>query len=39
MRYALNGEKLANKGWKAPVDFLPSLKKYIEWTLHNPTWL
>lgn len=38
-RYALSGEKLKSLGWKAPVEFEPSLKKSIEWTLANPQWL
>lgn len=38
-RYALSGEKLKNLGWKAPVEFLPSLKKSIEWTLAHKNWL
>lgn len=38
-RYALSGEKLKNLGWKAPVEFEPSLKKSIEWTLKNNQWL
>lgn len=38
-RYALNGSKLRNLGWKPPTEFLPSLKKYIDWTLAHPLWL
>ena len=38
-RYALDGGKLKALGWKAPVEFEPSLKKYIEWTLNHPKWL
>jgi dTDP-glucose 4,6-dehydratase len=38
-RYALDGTKLKNKGWKAPKDFETSLKKYIEWTLKHTMWL
>lgn len=38
-RYALDGSKLKNLGWKAPVEFEPSLKKSIEWTLAHPLWL
>jgi dTDP-glucose 4,6-dehydratase len=38
-RYALNGAKLKKLGWEAPLEFLPSLKKYIEWTLEHDVWL
>ena len=38
-RYALDGSKLKEVGWVAPVEFEPSLKKTIEWTLAHPQWL
>lgn len=38
-RYALDGKKLKELGWQAPVEFEPSLKKSIEWTLAHPQWL
>jgi len=38
-RYALDGGKLKEKGWNAPMAFEDSLKKSIEWTLNHPTWL
>ena len=38
-RYALDGSKLKKLGWKPPVEFLPSLKKYIEWTIAHSQWL
>lgn len=38
-RYALDGSKLKELGWQAPVEFEPSLKKSIEWTLQHPQWL
>jgi dTDP-glucose 4,6-dehydratase len=38
-RYALDGTKLKEAGWKAPVGFLESLKKYISWTLKHSEWL
>ena len=37
-RYALDGSKLKNLGWKAPVPFKESLKKYVDWTLNHPLW-
>lgn len=38
-RYALDGGKLKDAGWQAPVEFESSLKKSIEWTLNHPQWL
>lgn len=38
-RYALDGTKLKEAGWTAPMEFEPSLAKYIEWTLNHPQWL
>jgi len=34
-RYALDGTKLAELGWKPPYSFEESLKKTVEWTLEN----
>lgn len=38
-RYALDGSKLKDLGWNAPLDFDESLKSTIDWTLKNPIWL
>lgn len=38
-RYALDGTKLKELGWQAPMEFEESLKKSIEWTLNNKKWL
>lgn len=38
-RYALDGTKLKEAGWTAPMPFEQSLQKSIEWTLANPLWL
>lgn len=38
-RYALDGTKLKEKGWKAPHSFEDSLKNSISWTLNHPQWL
>jgi dTDP-glucose 4,6-dehydratase len=38
-RYALDGSKLRALGWKSPLNFRTSLKKYIDWTLTNKMWL
>jgi dTDP-glucose 4,6-dehydratase len=32
-RYALDGTKIANLGWKAPVSFDESLRRTVNWTL------
>ena len=38
-RYALDGTKLKQQfGWKAPKDFVASLKQYIDWTLQHELW-
>lgn len=39
LRYALDGTKLAETGWKAPVPFEESLRRTVRWTLDNPGWL
>lgn len=39
LRYALDGQKMADSGWKAPLKFEESLKGTIEWTLRNLEWL
>jgi dTDP-glucose 4,6-dehydratase len=38
-RYALDGKKLINMGWKLPINFDESLRKTILWTLENMEWL
>lgn len=38
-RYALDGTKLKESGWIAPLTFEESLKKTIDWTLKNNIWL
>jgi dTDP-glucose 4,6-dehydratase len=38
-RYALDGAKLHDAGWIAPLEFEDSLKRYIEWTLNHKLWL
>lgn len=37
--YGLDGKKLADLGWKSPLDFDESLKNTIEWTKRHPQWL
>ena len=38
-RYMLDGTKLAELGWKVPIDFEASLTKTIQWTLEHDRWL
>ena len=38
-RYALDGTKLKETGWTAPLSFEDSLKKSIDWTLSHPEWM
>lgn len=37
-RYALDGSKIASKGWKAPLSLVDSLDQYIKWTREHPIW-
>lgn len=37
-RYALDGSKIASKGWKAPLSLAASLRQYISWTRKHPIW-
>jgi len=39
LRYALDGELLAERGWKAPVLLEESLERSVKWTLEHPEWL
>lgn len=39
LRYALNGEKIADFGWQSPIPFEESLRKTVQWTLEHPEWL
>ena len=38
-RYALDGNKLRDLGWRAPISFQQTLEKTISWTLGNKEWL
>jgi dTDP-glucose 4,6-dehydratase len=38
-RYALDGSKMAQAGWKPPLEFREGLKKIIKWTLDRPWWI
>lgn len=37
--YGLDGARLRELGWKAPVDFEEGLKSTIQWQQDNPEWL
>ena len=39
LRYSLDGSKLRDMGWKLPLTFEESLRKFIHWTVANPSWL
>jgi len=39
LRYALEGSKLRNLGWKQPVTFRDSLSKTVIWSKDHPEWL
>lgn len=39
LRYALDGELLANTGWIAPLSLEESLERTVNWTMANKEWL
>lgn len=39
MRYSLDGSKLAELGWKAPVPLEESIESTVKWTLDHPEWM
>jgi dTDP-glucose 4,6-dehydratase len=39
LRYAMDGTRLAQLGWSAPVPLWASLKKTVEWSIAHPEWL
>lgn len=39
LRYALDGTKMTEMGWDAPVVLRDSLTKVVEWTVAHPCWL
>lgn len=38
-RYALDGTKMRELGWKSPITFDETLQRIIDWTLKRPEWL
>lgn len=39
LRYALDGTKMAELGWEAPMSLDDSLRRTVEWTIKHPEWL
>ena len=39
LRYALDGDKIAEAGWTAPLTLEKSLERTVKWTLDHPEWL
>lgn len=39
LRYAMDGTRMSELGWKAPVPLEESLKRTVEWTMAHPEWL
>ncbi len=39
LRYSLDGSKIAEMGWKAPMGFLDSLEKVVHWSMNNKEWV
>ena len=39
LRYSLDGSKMAEMGWKAPIGFLDSVEKVVKWSLDNKEWI
>ena len=39
LRYSLNGDKLRDAGWTAPMSVEESFEKTVNWTLNHPEWL
>lgn len=39
LRYALDGEKIAEYGWTSPVAFEDSLRSTVKWSIEHPEWL
>ncbi len=39
VEYVIDGTKITQAGWKAPMNFDASLTKTVAWYLSNPSWL
>jgi dTDP-glucose 4,6-dehydratase len=38
-RYALDGKKMKNLGWKHPISTHQAIKQVAEWTIQHPWWI
>lgn len=38
-RYALDGKKLYDLGWRHPTSTLENIKNIVDWTIKNPHWI
>lgn len=39
LRYALDGNKMADTGWSLPIPLEESIRRTVEWTMKHPEWL
>jgi dTDP-glucose 4,6-dehydratase len=39
LRYALDGKKISDTGWKLPIPLEESIQRTVEWTLNHKEWL
>ncbi len=39
LRYALDGTKIQQLGWKPPLTFEQGIRRTVRWTLDNPAWM
>ena len=39
LRYSLDGTKLKEYGWNAPISVAESFRRTVEWTMSRPDWL
>ncbi len=39
LRYSLDGSKIRESGWVAPMDFDESFRQTVEWSVAHPEWL
>lgn len=39
LRYSLDGTKMENLGWEAPMSLEETVKSTVEWSLKHPEWL
>jgi dTDP-glucose 4,6-dehydratase len=39
LRYALDGTKITDTGWKLPIPLKESIQRTVEWTMAHPEWL